>query len=208
MNRVRTAVAAVVLWCVVVAVGATFVWVVIDRAGQGVLPAGTLHADATGTLPVPVDDRAGVPHRAGATLAPRPSRRTTQPSAPGSSHDSGPSGSSGGPGGSSSSGGHGSHQPRSGGTSSPSGPGSQTPANAQRRSWSGEAGHVVAECQGQDIRLISAFPGSEWRYTILDRGPALVRVRFQHETDDLTVTARCVGGAPAFSTSDDEPGDD
>jgi hypothetical protein len=80
----------------------------------------------------------------------------------------------------------------------------------QRRSWSGAAGHVVAECRGPQVRLVSTFPGTGWRYTILDRGPVQVTVRFQRLGEDryVTVAARCVAGAPRFTTSDGAPGDD
>jgi hypothetical protein len=60
------------------------------------------------------------------------------------------------------------------------------------------------------VRLVSTFPGSGWRYTILDRGPAQVGVRFQRLGEDhfVTVVARCAGGAPRFAVSDGQPGDD
>lgn len=183
MSRLRTAVVGVAVWCAVVAVVASVVWVVIDRAGQGVIPEAQPQADVTGSLPVPGrDDRAGLHPAPGATLAPRASGRTSAPS---------PSASS---------------------------PGLSSPATvvpppgpvAQRRSWSDAAGHVVAECRGPVIRLVSTFPGTGWRYTILDGGPAQVLVRFQRLGEDrfVTVGARCVAGAPRFTTSTVRPGDD
>jgi hypothetical protein len=181
MSRLRTVVLGAAVWCAVVAAVAGVVWVVIERAGEGVLPETTPQADATGSLPVPGRDRAELHTSPGATLAPRPSRRTTSAgpsSAPSTAHTS-PA------------------------APAPAGP---TP---QRRSWNGAAGHVVAECQGSTGQLVSAFPGTGWRYTVVDRGPTLVTVRFQRLGEDhyVTVSAGCVTGAPRFSTSDGEPGD-
>jgi hypothetical protein len=53
MSRPRTVAAAAVLWCVVVAAVASLVWVVIDRAGEGVVPTSQAEAPGTGSLPVP-----------------------------------------------------------------------------------------------------------------------------------------------------------
>ena len=184
MSRLRTAVVGVAVWCAVVAGVATLVWVVIDRAGQGVVPEAQPQADVTGSLPVPGNGRPVQHASPGATISPRPSRRTTAP-APSSS--------------------------------SPAGSTSSSPATVappqptrQRLSWSGAAGHVVAECQGPSVGLVSTFPGTGWRYTILDRGPGQVLVRFQRLGEDrfVTVAGRCIGGAPRFATTAVQPGDD
>lgn len=177
MSRLRTAVLGGVVWCAVVALVASLVWVVIDRAGHGVIPEASPQADVTGSLPVPGDRRPASNPSPGPTLQPRPSRRTTPPQSP---------------------------------STSPATVAPPVPPARQRRSWSGGAGHVVAECGGSAARLVSTFPGSGWRYTILDRGPAQVRVRFQRLGEDhfVTVVARCVGGVPRFATSDITPGDD
>ncbi len=182
MSRLRTAVVGVAVWCAVVAGVATLVWVVIDRAGQGVVPDAQPQADVTGSLPVPGDGRPTQRTSAGQTLAPRPTRRTTAPQPAPSSSSSSPV------------------------TVSPPPP----QPSRQRRSWSGVAGHVVAECQGPAVGLVSTFPGTGWRYTILDRGPGQVLVRFQRLGEDrfVTVAARCVAGAPRFATSAAQPGDD
>jgi hypothetical protein len=182
MNRLRTAVVGAAVWCAVVAGVATLVWVVIDRAGQGVVPEAQPQADVTGSLPVPGNGRSSQHTSPGPTLAPRPTRRTT-------------------------------------GLPSLSARPSTSPVTVapppvqptrQRRSWSGAAGHVVAECQGSTIGLVSAFPGTGWRYTILDRGPGQVLVRFQRLGEDrfVTVSARCVAGAPRFAESTAQAGDD
>jgi hypothetical protein len=198
MSRLRTATLWAVVWCVVVAVVATLVWVVIATAGQRVAPEVTPEAEVTGSLPVPGDVR---PQRTspGTTLAPRPSRRTSSPAAPATS----------------------SAAPHSSATNRPTLPSAPAKSTAppttppppaptpQRRSWTGAAGHVVAECRGSTERLVSTFPGTGWSFTVLDRGPELVRVRFQRQGEDsyVTVSARCVAGAPSFSTSTGEPGD-
>ena len=186
MSRLRTALLGGAIWCAVVALVASLVWVVIDRAGQGVIPEASPQADVTGSLPVPGERDSTVQTSPGPTLAPRPSRRTTAPAPSPSPSTS------------------------AGGSSSPVTVAPPPPAVPQRRSWSGAAGHVVAECRGPRVRLVSTFPGTGWRYTILDRGPALVTVRFQRLGEDryVTVAARCVAGAPRFATSDRAPGDD
>lgn len=181
MSRLRTAVVGVAVWCAVVAVVATLVWVVIDRAGQGVVPEALPQADVTGSLPVPGNGRPVQHTSPGATISPRPTRRTTGTSAPSSS-------------------------------SSPPVTVPPPPPQPirQRRSWSGAAGHVVAECQGPSVGLVSTFPGTGWRYTILERGPGQVLVRFQSLGEDrfVTVAAGCVAGAPRFAESTAQPGDD
>ncbi len=83
MSRVRTAVLGVVVWCGVVALVSTLVWVVISRAGQGVVPETTPQADVTGSLPVPPGDRLRSARPApGATLSPRPSAPSSGPTTP------------------------------------------------------------------------------------------------------------------------------
>ncbi|MGA8246330.1 MAG: hypothetical protein WB797_05445, partial [Nocardioides sp.] len=122
MTRLRTAVLGALLWCGVVVAVSSLVWVVIDRAGQGVVPVSRPQADVTGSLPVPGHGhRPGRPSP-GVTLSPRPSGSPslsgTPPTSPG--------------------------VPTTSWTAS--GPSTSTPpptgARAQRRSWSGAAGHV------------------------------------------------------------------
>jgi hypothetical protein len=183
VTRVRAAVLGAVLWCVVVVAVSSLVWVVISRAGAGVVPVSQPQADVTGSLPVPggghPTGRPGGHLSPGVTLSPRPSH-------------SGPSG-----------------VPSSGTTTTPVVP--PPPASssttlpapvAQRRSWSGPAGHVVAECRGAAGRLVAAYPNAGWRYLIGARGPGLVRVRFVRVGEDgrsVTVDARCVAGVPHFT---------
>jgi hypothetical protein len=76
MTRLRGAFLAALLWGGVVAAGSTLVWVVISRAGEGVVPLTQPQADVTGSLPVPAGDRPGEQVSPGVTLSPRPSRAT------------------------------------------------------------------------------------------------------------------------------------
>jgi len=190
MSRTRSLLVALAVWCGVVAVGATLVWVVIARAGAGVLPEATPQAAVTGSLPVPhAPSGPGLHTRSGAVLSPRTSPHTSAPAAP-ETHATLAS------------------SPTASPTSAAPPPPPPAPA-AQRRSWSGSAGHVIAECDGSVGRLVSAYPNANFRYQIMARGPVEVRVRFLHLGDDdgITVTARCVSGAPQFSTTGHEPGD-
>jgi hypothetical protein len=189
MSRFRTALLGALLWCGVVAVVATLVWVVISRAGQGVVPVTQPQADVTGSLPVPGDEnRRALRTNPGVTLAPRPSRSTAPPSS-------------------------GTTTPVTPPSSPPPTPRSSAPTTptVQRRSWSGAAGHRVAECRGRSAELVSAFPNAGWRYAIGSRGPAQVRVRFTRTSGDDTsvaVDARCVAGVPHFWLPGNDGGGD
>jgi len=172
-----------VLWCAVVVAVSSLVWVVISRAGAGVLPTTQPQADVTGSLPVPGRDSDGRPSP-GVTLSPRPSDSpstgTTIPGSPSSTPVVPP-------------------------------PSSTPPApTAQRRSWSGTAGHVVAECRGPAVHLVAAYPNAGWRYLIGSRGPGLVQVRFVRVGEDgrsVTVQAACDAGVPDFTLAAHQPGD-
>jgi hypothetical protein len=186
MTRLRTAVLGAVLWCGVVVAVSSLVWVVIARAGQGVVPVSQPQADLTGSLPVPGHGhRSGHPSP-GVTLSPRPSDSSSPTGTP----------------------------PTTPVVPPPTSPASTPPPTgpqAERRSWSGAAGHVAAECRGSSASLVSAFPSADWRYTVLSRGPVEVRVRFTKTVgDDKSgiVAARCVSGIPHFSLSGDTRGDD
>jgi hypothetical protein len=188
MIRPRAAVLGAVLWCVVVVAVSSLVWVVISRAGAGVLPVTQPQADVTGSLPVP-GQGTGPGHgpSPGVTLSPR----ATHPPSSGGTSSNGPTGTPVVP------------PPASSSSSSP------TPA-AQRRSWSGAAGHVVAECRGTAVHLVAAYPNAGWRYLIGSRGPGLMQVRFVRVGEDgrsVTVQARCVAGVPHFTLPPHEPGD-
>jgi hypothetical protein len=179
MIRVRAAVLGAVLWCVVVVAASSLVWVVISRAGAGVVPSAQPQVDVTGSLPVPAPSHspAGRP-TPGVTLSPQPSR----PSSPGGTPSGGPTASPAVP------------PPST--SSTPSAPA------PQRSSWSGVAGHVVAECRGPAGHFVAAYPNTGWRYLIGSRGPALVQVTFVRPGEDgrsVTVQARCVSGVPHFA---------
>jgi hypothetical protein len=179
MSRSRSLLVALATWCAVVTVGATLVWVVIARAGAGVVPQATPQAAVTGSLPVP-HPRSGLRTSPGVVLTPHPSAPAASSTGPTSAPTS---------------------------AAPPTPPPSPLPVT-QRRSWSGTAGHVIAECRSTEARLLSAYPNAGFRYQILARGPAAVSVRFlRPDEDGIAVTARCVAGAPHFSTTGHEPGD-
>jgi hypothetical protein len=185
MSRPRTLLVGLAVWCGVVAAVSTLVWVVIGRAGAGVLPDASPQPAVTGSLPVPHERSGpGLHTSPGTVLSPRTSAPTTPPSSRSSTSSS----------------------------TTPSSPSTTRPAApvAQRRSWSGTAGHVVAQCRGTAARLVSAYPNAGFRYQVLARGPLEVRVRFLRIGEDhgITVTARCLAGVPHFSTTGHEPGDD
>lgn len=185
MIRLRAAVLGAVLWCVVVVAVSSLVWVVISRAGAGVVPVTQPQADVTGSLPVP-GGHSGHPSP-GVTLTPLPTHSSSggTPSSPTTTPVTPPPTSSSA-------------------TSAPPAP------VAQRRSWTGPAGHVLAECRGTAVHLVAAYPNAGWRYLIGSRGPALVEVRFVRVGEDgrsVTVQARCVAGVPHFTLPPHEPGD-
>jgi hypothetical protein len=190
MIRLRVAALGVVLWCAVVVAASSLVWVVISRAGSGVVPITQPEADVTGSLVVPGHDRSsGGRPTPGVTLSPHPSSPSS-PSSSGGTPSGGPTGSPVLP-------------PPS--TSSTA----DTPA-AERRSWSGAAGHVVVECRGPVEHLVAAYPNAGWRYVIGSRGPGLVQVRFVRvgqEGRSVTVQARCVSGVPHVTLPTHEAGD-
>jgi hypothetical protein len=193
--RVRAAVLGAVLWCVVVAAVSSLVWVVISRAGAGVVPGTQPQADVTGSLPVPGAGHASGRPSPGVTLTPWPtheaSSSSTSPSAATSTPVLPP--------------------PSSSSPSSSSSVSTTPPAPvSQRRSWSGPPGHVVAECRGPAVHLVAAYPNAGWRYDIGSRGPELVQVRFVRVGEDgrsVTVEARCGSGVPDFTLAPHEPGD-
>lgn len=81
MSRSRSLVLGLAVWCGVVAVVASLVWVVIARAGAGVIPEATPRPATTGSLPVPHEtDRPGRHPSPGTVLTPRSSAPSTTPS--------------------------------------------------------------------------------------------------------------------------------
>jgi hypothetical protein len=86
MSRSRTVALAAVSWCAVVAVVASLVWVVIDRAGQGVVPVSQAELEPSGT-PSVRPTTTGPPgpsgHRSRGVTASAPTRTsTTSPTTP------------------------------------------------------------------------------------------------------------------------------
>ncbi len=193
MIRLRSAVLGAVLWCLVVVAVSSLVWVVISRAGAGVVPVTQPQADVTGSLPVPGQSGGAHGPSAGVTLTPLPTTDSPSSGASTSATPVVPPPSS------------------SSSTSTSSASTSAPPAPvAQRRSWTGPAGHVVAECRGTAVHLVAAYPNAGWRYVIGSRGPALVQVRFVRVGEDgraVTVQARCGAGVPDFTVPPHEPGD-
>ena len=182
MSRPRTVAAAAVLWCALVAAVASLVWVVIDRAGQGVVPTSQAEAPRTGSVPAP--------HR--------PRSRMT-PSQPAGSHHSARAGPS-------------APTTATAPPETRSSPSSTPPptVSVRRESWSGIAGHLVAQCRGQVGSLVSAYPNPGWGYGIESRGPSTVRVRYKRAGENrfVTVSARCVSGTPHLDVSSVVPRDD
>jgi hypothetical protein len=179
MSRPGAVAVAATLWCVVVVVAASVVWIVIDRAGQGVVPTSQADAPGTGSAP-PQRHPASRVKPSQPTDGPHPTRagrspsRTTAPSGTVSSR-----------------------------------PSAEPPTVPVRRgSWSGTAGHLAAQCRGQVASLISTYPNPGWGYVIESRGPGIVRVRYQREDRYVTVSARCVSGSPQYAVIASAPGDD
>ena len=84
-----------------------------------------------------------------------------------------------------------------------------SPSSAQRRTWEDLGMLLGAECDGAAIRLVSASPADGYAVTTKDDGPDELEVEFEGREDEegtsVTVTARCVGGVPAFtSTTQDD----
>ncbi|MGC4110795.1 MAG: hypothetical protein QM747_10305 [Nocardioides sp.] len=192
MSRARTLVLWVTAWCGVVAVVATLVWVVIGRAGAGLVPAASQGTDR-GSLTASEHPEPTSGPSPGVRLTPRASASATTSDLPtaSSSTPTSPATSTGSPSAHSSS-----TAPASG--------------HPQRGSWNGGAGHVAAECRGSQITLVSAYPDAGWRYNIVDRGGDRVVVRFVRLGEDHgeRVTGRCSSGVPRFSVTNDELGDD
>jgi hypothetical protein len=178
MTRLRTALLGALLWCGVVAVVATLVWVVISRAGQGVVPQAQPRAEVTGSVPVPGDERPAVRVSPGVTLAPRPSRSTTGPSS-GTTPPAPPSSTTALPG----------PQRRSW---------DDTPGHiiAECR---GPSADLVSAFPNAGWRYAIGSDGPAL---------VQVRFTRIGEDHPVTVTARCVTGVPSFSAVRSEGGDD
>lgn len=186
---------ALLAWTVVVAVCSTAVWSVIRTAGTEVTTSpevpstvGTVVGTTRARTPPP-----SPPVPASASSRPR-SRATTEPSSTPSATEA-PTPEQ-----------EGDTEHRAGADATRP---TRDPEPAEvRRTWQGTAGAVVASCRGAAITFRGAQPNSGWRVEVGDRGPSRLEVHFSRhgggEEDDgeLELEARCVGGAPRFSTSD------
>lgn len=198
MSARRTAVLGGLVWLMVVALTSTLVWVVISRAGQGVL-------EASGSLPdgaspsTPGITRGVRPDTGGASPSQGESVRPSASPSPGTAEPTmtSPSESVGsttppqatGP-----------AQPGETTASSGSAP-TSTSSPAERRVWQGSAGVIVVECRDRGIRLVGAQPNSGWSVEVEDDGPETVEVKFREKREDgdeVEVHAQCEGGKPNF----------
>jgi len=179
MTRLRTVLLAAALWCGVVAVVASLVWVVISRAGQGVVPQAQPQADVTGSLPVPGGDRSSAQVGPRSTSTPRPSRSTAGPSS-----------------------GTTTPAPQPGSTTSA--PGAErrswnsTPGHVVAE-CRGAAAELVAAFPNAGWRYTIGSRGPAL---------VQVRFARIGEDHPVAVTARCVSGVPTFSAVRSESGDD
>ena len=179
MTRLRTVLLAVALWCGVVAVVASLVWVVISQAGQGVVPQAQPQADVTGSLPVPRSERPAGRVGPGRTLAPRPSRSTTGPSS-GTTTPAPPASST---------------------TSAPSAERRSwngTPGHVVAE-CRGSSVELVAAFPNAGWRYVIGSRGPAL---------VQVRFTRIGEDHPVAVTARCVSGVPTFAAVRSEAGDD
>ncbi len=210
MSRRRT-LGAALAWLTVVATVSAMVWVVISRAGDGLVASGrpvtttgssqTIGSPATPSgrssrrpSKTPSRTPSGTPSRAPSATASNASPSTPTPSttvtptttvAPTTAPTT-------------------SAPPTS--PASPTGQPSSS-ATEQRRTWQGQAGTLVVSCGGTGIRLVSAQPANGFRADV-HREDALIDVEFEGREDEsgikVTVVARCVAGVPAFSTRSEQ----
>jgi hypothetical protein len=177
MSRPRTVALGLAVWCAVVALVASLVWVVIARAGAGVLPTAEPRPDVTGSLPVPGSH----------------ATRSPGPGATHSHHPSSPSGSGSSP----------ASSPSATTTTAPPAPVVQRRswsgvAGHVVGECRGPASRLVSAYPntGWRYQILSGGPAAVQ--------VGFVRIGEDH---GITVTARCVGGVPEFSVSGRESGD-
>ncbi len=194
MSRQRVLGAALV-WLAVVATVSALVWVVISRAGDGLVasdqPLVTTRGAATAPR-TPSSRPSRTPSRTPSndpsrTPSPTPSKEpsaTSSPSAvvtPSAAPSSAPPASSSSP--------------------------TEQPSTAMRRTWQGQPGSIVVSCGATGIRLVSAQPVNGFRAEV-HREDDLVEVDFEGREDEdglhVTVEARCVAGVPSFSAHSEQ----
>lgn len=77
-----------------------------------------------------------------------------------------------------------------------------------RRTWQGPAGLIIATCDRDAIRLVSAQPVTGFHAEVKDNGPKRLDVEFEvrgeGHGDDVTVIARCASGIPKFTSQPDD----
>lgn len=180
---------AVVAWTVLVLVCSTGVWGVIRTAGTGVTASPEVPSTITSAAPSP--GRATTsPRSHPSTTARTPSstrEATPSPTPPPAKSDK---------------------PVETDEADDPRAPHSQESTEV-RRTWQGTAGTVVTSCRGATITFQGAQPNSGWRVEVGNRGPQEIEVHFsefQGEDEgkgEVELKARCAGGQPRFSTSDD-----
>ncbi|MCW2766117.1 MAG: hypothetical protein JWO11_2076 [Nocardioides sp.] len=193
MKVSRAALVGVATWLVVVAVGSTLVWVVISRAGAGVVSSDQT-AFGSSTSPAPQPSSSAPSKDPSKSSSGRPSQQPTVTTSP-SESPTGPASPAGGASGPAT-------QPA---TSAPEPP---PPVTARRATWQGPGGRVVAECRGASVSLASAQPNGGYAIDVGDRGPEQLEVEFEGRDSGAKfhVTAVCSGGAPRFSVESENGG--
>jgi cytoskeletal protein RodZ len=206
MSR-RRILAATLAWLAVVATVSALVWVVISRAGDGLVSSDQpLMTTGEQTVSSP-RGAAASPSRTPSRSPSRTPSRTPSPTpseSPSATPSATPSASA---------------SPSSTPTSTPSAPVSpstsppsptqQPPvvANEQRRTWQGQAGSLVAACGASGIRFVSAQPADGFRADVHNEDGAL-EVEFEGGEDSagahVKVRARCEGGVPSFDVEVDD----
>lgn len=181
MRPTRSFATGAAVWLLVVAVGSALVWVVISRAGEGVVSSEA----PVSTAPESPGRTSGSSASPLPTPSPSPTGRTppaTDPPEPSPSSSPPP------------------EEPSEDPSDPPDDPPDQQPV---RRTWQGQGGLVTVECRGSSASLVSAIPDSGFGVEVDDRGPDRVEVEFEGrgEIDARSrIRSSCVGGAPTFET--------
>lgn len=192
----RALVAAVVGWVTVVGATSAVAWVAIDRAGREVLtaPAGSIADPGVVATGAP-----RTPSGRSTTSRPTPTSRPTEHPSPTAPSTSGSSTTT---------------HPHPAATQTPSTTRTRTTVasapSAVDRTVRVEGGQLGVRCTGSTASLRFAQPADGWSVKVEEAGPDKVKVQFtgsaQHR--EIEVEARCSGGTPVFSTSDDEHSSD
>ncbi len=186
---------ATLVWLVVVSSVSALVWVVISRAGDDLTASDQpLMTSASGSAVVPPTTAVRPSRTPSKTPSRTPSATPTkQPSATPSTAAGTPSAS-----------------PSTTPPPTSSSPPKEQPANAtteRSQTWQGQAGSLVVSCGATGIRLVSAQPADGFRADV-HREDDLIDVEFEGREDrsgtHVRVEARCVGGAPSFSTHSEQ----